>query len=110
MVTRDMILRWNVTDAYEAIERSGGYRLADNNRGDVSVRRRRGQTSVNNSNSDRPVLLLDGTIMRDFVMLRQIPAAQIERIEFLSSTDAAQRFGTSSSGAGAIIVITRGRL
>lgn len=103
VVTREMIAEWNVLDAFEAIEaieaieRGGGYRLTDNNRGDVSVRQRRGQTGVTNGNADRPALLIDGTVMRDFTMLRQISAAEVERIEFLSTTDAAQRLGTNSS-------------
>ncbi len=104
-----MIAQWNVLDAYAAIERGGGYKLSDNNRGGVSVRQRRGQSSVNNPNADRPVLVIDGALMSDFDMLHQIRAQEIERIELISPTDAAQRYGTNSSGAGAIIVVTRTR-
>ena len=45
--------------------------------------------------------------LRDYDMLRQVRASQIERIDFLSPADATQRYGTSSSGAGAIIIRTR---
>lgn len=108
-ITREIISRWNVLDAYDVIERSGGYLLSSNDRGDVSVRQARGRSSIINRNADRPVLLVDGTMMHDFDMLRRIEAANIEEIIFLSSGDATQRFGTLSSGAGAIIVVTRSR-
>ncbi len=108
-ITRAMIAKWNVLDAFEVVERGGGYLLADNNRGGVSVRRTRGRSSITNRGADSPVLQVDGSIMLDFDLLRRIRAADIERVEFLSSTDAVQKFGTNSSGSGAIIVITRAR-
>ena len=91
------------------IERAGGYRIATNNTGGVAIRQRRGQSTVTNSNADRPVLVIDGTLMSDYDLLRRIRANEIERIEFLSPTDATQKYGTTSSGAGAIIVVTKSR-
>jgi hypothetical protein len=109
IITREQIANLNVLDAYSVIERLSGYRLADNNRGGVSVRQRRGQTSLTNPNADRPVLIVDGAQLSDFDMLRRIRAGEIERIELVSPGDATQRYGTTSSGAGAIIVFTRSR-
>lgn len=106
-ITREMIAKWNVQDAYDAIQRGGGYNLTSSGPGSVGVTQRRGQSSIRNANADKPLLLLDGAMMRDYDMLRQVRASQIERIEFLSPADATQRFGTSASGAGAIIVRTR---
>jgi hypothetical protein len=106
-VTRAMIEKWNVLDAYDAIERSGGYRLASSSSGDIRVTQRRGKSSIVNSAADRPLLLIDGSMMMDYNVLRQIRAAHIDGIDFLSPGDATQRFGTSSSSAGAIIVRTR---
>lgn len=107
-ITREMIARWNVLDAYDAIERGGVYKLSSNSSGNVGVTQRRGQTSITNRYADHPLLFLDGAMMRDYDMLRQIRASQIERIDFLSPADATQRYGTSSSGAGAIVIRTRG--
>lgn len=104
-----MISSWNVLDAYDVVERSGGYMLSGNDKGEVSVRQNRGRSSITNRNADRPVLMVDGAMMLDFDMLRRIQAANIEEIVFLSPADATQRFGTMSSGAGAIIVVTRAR-
>lgn len=107
VITRDLIVAWNVLDAYAAVERAGGYRLRDNDRGNVSVTQRRGQTSVTNPNADRPVLVVDGAPLTDFSLLRRIRSAEIERIDLLSPADATLRYGTLTSGAGAIIVTTR---
>lgn len=109
VITREQIARLNVLDAYAVLERLGGYRMAQNDRGNVSVRQRRGQTSLTNANADRPVLVVDGTQLSDYDMLHRIRALEIERIELVSPGDATQRFGTASSGAGAIIVVTRSR-
>ncbi|MBC8087773.1 MAG: TonB-dependent receptor plug domain-containing protein [Phycisphaerae bacterium] len=108
-ITREMITKWNILDAYDAVERAGGYKLAAGGGGQVSVSQRRGQSSLRNSNADRPVLVVDGSMLTDFSALRQIRATQIERIDLLSSSDATQRYGTSSSGAGAIVVTTGGQ-
>ncbi|MEO7997052.1 MAG: TonB-dependent receptor plug domain-containing protein [Gemmatimonadaceae bacterium] len=108
VVTREMIVKWNVSDAYQAIERGGGYKLASSSGGGVSVSQRRGPASIQSKSASSPVLLIDGAMVMDYSMLRQIRASQIERIDFLSPSDATQRFGTTSSGAGAIIVSTRG--
>ncbi len=109
VVTSAMIANWNVIDAFDVVERTGGYMLVGNDRGEVSVRQSRGRSSFVNRAADTPVLMIDGTMMNGFDMLRRIRAAEIERIEFLSPTDATQKFGMSSSGAGAIIVVTRAR-
>ncbi len=109
VITREQLAALNVLDAYGAIERLGGYRLAENGRGQVSVRQRRGQASVTNPNSDRPLLVVDGTQLSDFEILRRIRVNEIERIELVSPGDATQRFGTGASGAGAIILVTRTR-
>ncbi len=109
VVTSAMIAQWNVIDAYDVVERTGGYRLVGNDRGEVSVRQSRGRSSVVNRAADTPVLMVDGALMTGFDMLRRIRAAEIDRIEFLSPTDATQKFGTTSSGAGAIIIVTRAR-
>jgi hypothetical protein len=107
VITREQITAMNVFDAYAVLERVGGYRLADNDRGDVAIRQRRGQTSLTSSSADRPVLIIDGAQVSDFGMLRRIRSTEIERVELVSPGDAAQRYGTNSSGAGAIIIVTR---
>ena len=109
IITQEMILKWNVLDAYDAVERAGGFKLTPGNGGTVSVSQRRGKSSIQNSNADKPVLVVDGAVTRDYSMLRQIRAAQIDHIELLSSADATQRYGTESSGSGAILIRTTGR-
>lgn len=105
-ITREMITKWNILDAYDAVERAGGYKLTAGSGGQVSVKQGRGRSSLNNGSADRPVLVVDGSMLADFSALRQIRAAQIERIDLLSASDATQRYGTTASGAGAIVVTT----
>jgi hypothetical protein len=105
-ITREMITKWNILDAYDAVERAGGYKLAAGSGGQVAVNQGRGRSSLTNKSADRPVLVVDGSMLMDFSALKQIRAAQIERIDLLSASDATQRYGTVSSGAGAIVVTT----
>jgi hypothetical protein len=107
IITREQIVQLNVLDAYAVVERLSGYRLAENDRGAVSIRQRRGQTSLTSANADRPLLLVDGTQMSDFAMLRRIRTPELERIEIVPPAEATQRYGTSANGAGAILVVTR---
>ena len=105
-ITPDMIAKWNILDAYDAVERAGGFKLAAGSGGKVSVNQRRGRSSLTNRSADQPVLVVDGSMLTDFSMLRQIRAGQIASIELLSASDATQRYGTASSGSGAIVVTT----
>lgn len=52
------------------------------------------------------VVYLDGLRFGDLGDLRQIRAVVVERMEYLSPTDATNRFGTNHGG-GAILVTTR---
>ena len=52
-ITREIITKWNILDAYDAVERAGGYKLAAGNSGQVSVNQNRGRSSVTNRNADR---------------------------------------------------------
>ena len=106
VITAEQIQKWNVLDAYDAIERAGGYRLAAGAKGEVGVQQRRGRSSIVNSAADRPLILLDNTLLQDASVLRQVRAAQIERIELLTSGDATLLYGTGAA-AGAILVRTR---
>ena len=67
----------------------------------------RGATSMNSrSASGATKVSLDGSALQSLDALSQIQGSEIKEARYLNSTDAAQRYGTSSSG-GAVIVITR---
>ena len=104
VITAEQIARWNVLTAYEVVERAGGY-TADGGSGG-GVRQRRGRSSIQNANADRPVLVLDNVVLSDGGVLRQIRAHQLARIEVLTGADATARYGTGGA-AGAILVFTR---
>jgi hypothetical protein len=50
---------------------------------------------------------IDGAGLTQLSALRSIPVSQVMEIRYLSSTDAAQRFGTTSTGGPIILVTTR---
>ena len=50
---------------------------------------------------------IDGAGLTQLSALRSIPVSQVMEIRYLSSTDAAQRFGTTSTGGPVILVTTR---
>ena len=107
--TSAQIARWGLADAYEVMERAGGYTADESpTRGNVRVRQRRGQVSLANPNADRPLILMDNTMMADARMLRQVRVQQLDRVVILSSAEATARYGTGG-GSGAILVFTRMR-
>ncbi len=53
-----------------------------------------------------PVVYLDGLRVGDLMELRRIRANVVEKMQFLSASDATNRFGTNHAG-GAILVTTR---
>lgn len=69
---------------------------------------RAGQTpTMGGANPALPVVYLDGTRIGDVDELRRIRSEVVERMEFLSPSDATNRFGTNHD-SGAILVTTRG--
>lgn len=105
VIGADVIQRWNVADAFEALERIGGYSVFEGRGGTARVQQRRGQNSIING-AGTPVLVLDGVRDVNPNVLRQIRASSILSIEVLSGADATVRYGTGAA-AGAIVFVTR---
>jgi outer membrane receptor for ferrienterochelin and colicin len=105
VITADVVQRWNVADAYEALERVGGYTVQEGRGGAARISQRRGQNSIVNG-SGAPVLVLDGIRDVNPNVLRQIRSSSILSIEILSGADATIRYGTGAA-SGAIIFTTR---
>lgn len=53
-----------------------------------------------------PVLYVDGVYRGDLRGMEQIPAATVQEIRYLDSTDATMRYGTGHTG-GAVLVTTQ---
>ncbi len=95
VLTADEIAEVAVTTAYEALERYRPQWL-----------RSRASPTFNNPNASPPVLYLDGIRLDDISELGGIRADVVERMEYLSPSDATNRFGTNHNG-GAILITTR---
>ena len=106
VVTSAQIARWNLADAYEVMERIGGYNTEESTRGNVRVRQRRGQPSMTSAPGDRPIIVVDNNVVNDASFLRRIRAQQLDRVVILSPAAAGARYGTGA-GAGAILLFTK---
>ena len=109
LITADQIRKTSATNAWEVLKNSASpLSLGERNGEPTSVRSRRGRSSLVISQADVPILIVDGTRMNDFAMLRQIPAGSIESIRILSGIEGTTYQGTNAGG-GVIIVATWAR-
>ncbi len=83
-----------VSNALEVIER-----LRPN------MLRSRGMVSINSNPSSYPVVYVDGQLMGELAVLRNLTPTAIREIRLLSANDATTRFGIGHPG-GAIVVTT----
>lgn len=109
VITAEQIRRTTATNAWEVLKNSASpLSLADRNGEPTNVRSRRGRSSLVITQADVPILIVDGTRMSDFAMLRQIPAGSIESIRILNGIEGTTYQGTNAGG-GVIIVATWAR-
>jgi outer membrane cobalamin receptor len=109
LITADQIRKTSATNAWEVLKNSASpLTLAERNGEPASVRSRRGRSSLVLSQADVPILIVDGTRMNDFAMLRQIPAGSIESIRILNGIEGTTYQGTNAGG-GVIIIATWAR-
>jgi hypothetical protein len=66
----------------------------------------RGSPTFGAPDASPPTVYLDGVRMQEFRELERIRATVVQRMEYLSPSDATNRFGTDHTG-GAILVTTR---
>jgi hypothetical protein len=95
VLTADEIAEVAVTTAYEAVELTRPQWLTT-----------RSSPTMGNPQPTPPVVYLDGIRVGDLDELRRIRATVVERMEYLSPSDATTRFGTNHNG-GAILITTR---
>jgi outer membrane cobalamin receptor len=92
-------------NAWEALRRLGGVRLVESPDGTPErIRPTRGNMSL--VLDDSPIVLLDGTRLLDYDVLRSLPAKEIDSIELLNGIDGTLKHG-SGAGGGAIVIRTR---
>lgn len=80
---------------YDVIEQHRGFWL-----------RRRGRSSIRNPNPIKVYLDGGGSSYGTVSVLREIPAEEVESIEYYNATEAQTRFGLDNS-SGAIVVNTK---
>ncbi len=95
VLTADEIGEAAVNTAYEAVQLTRPRWLT-----------RRSSPTMGNPAPTPPVVYLDGIRIGDISELERLRAEVVERMEYLSPSDATNRFGTNHTG-GAILVTTR---
>ena len=70
-----------------------------------NIRSKRGRSTIIMSDSDTPLVLVDGARLTDFGVLRDISTLSIESVELLSGIDGTSAQGTNAS-AGVIYIHT----
>jgi hypothetical protein len=95
VLTAEQIADLPVMTAYEAVQRVRPQWL-----------RTRSSPTMANPRPALAVVYLDGVRTGDATELRRIRAREVERMEYLTPSDATNRFGTGHQG-GAILVTTR---
>lgn len=95
VIEADAIAQISVNDAYQIVQNLRPAWL-----------RTRGTISIQNPRASEAVVYLDGLSYGDLGSLRQISAGDVERMEYISASDATTRFGTGHAG-GIIMVTTK---
>jgi len=97
MISEAEITSSGVSNAYELIQRLRPAWL-----------RARGTSSVNGSTGggDAPVVYMDGAQLGDLSSLSSVSIQTIRQVQFLSASEATQRFGTNQMG-GAILLTSK---
>lgn len=95
ILTAEQIADLPVITAYEAVQRVRPHWI-----------RTRSSPTMANPQPALAVVYVDGVRMGDVGELRRVQANEVEQMEYLSASDATNRFGTGHQG-GAILVTTR---
>jgi outer membrane cobalamin receptor len=107
VITAEQILRSSATTAWDIIKQSGALSIKETYSGEPArLVNRRGRSSIYLPDSDTPLVVMDGAVLSDFRVLKQIPAHSIATIRILSRSQGALQYGTHVRG-GVIIIITK---
>ena len=108
VITADAIQRSGATDAWEVLKRlSTLARTTEAYDGEPQrLHPKRGHGSL--YLHDDPVVYIDGVPLSDIRALRQVGAADIDKIEEMGSVEATAYFGTNSN-AGVILIHSKSR-
>lgn len=108
IITEEMIDGYSVSNAWEVLRKSGRYLTSrdDGPGSGTAIRSKRGRTSLLLTASDIPRVVVDGAILTDLRLLRDIPASSIAWIQLLDGMQGTLYRGTNS-GAGVIIIVSK---
>ncbi len=108
LITAEMIARSDAVSAWDVLRRTGAFIMSRDDAGGrpISLRTRRGRSSIVLQDADIPEVTIDGVLISDLRRLRDIPASTIEFIQLLNGVEGTTLFGTNA-GAGVIIIVSK---
>lgn len=108
LITGDQIDAERVANAWELLRRLvPRYTYQEDKSGRASaIFGRRGRSSISVSNSESPLVIVDGARLSSLELLQEMPTGAIDRIEVRGSGRGTSREGTNA-GAGVIYIHTR---
>ncbi|MES2358966.1 MAG: TonB-dependent receptor plug domain-containing protein [Gemmatimonadota bacterium] len=107
-ITQEQIARTSATSAWEVLKNEvRRYTYKEDRSGrPLRIVAQRGVSSIILSDSDAPMVIIDGARLTDIAALAQLPATAIASIEILSGIRGSGSQGTNAS-AGVIYIHTR---
>ncbi|HXF24526.1 MAG TPA: TonB-dependent receptor plug domain-containing protein [Gemmatimonadaceae bacterium] len=107
-ITQEQIARTSATSAWEVLKNEvRRYTYKEDRSGrPLRIVAQRGVSSIILSDSDAPMVIIDGARLTDIAALAQLPASGISSIEILSGIRGSGSQGTNAS-AGVIYIHTR---
>lgn len=108
LITGDQIDAEHLSNAWDILRRMvPRYTYLEDRAGRaVGIVGRRGRSSISVSNSESPLVLVDGARLSSLELLQEMPTGAIDRIEVRGSGRGTSREGTNA-GAGVIYIHTR---
>ncbi|MBX6363517.1 MAG: TonB-dependent receptor plug domain-containing protein [Gemmatimonadetes bacterium] len=104
VITAGQIARSGARNAWEALQKFASQFSFQERSGRATGMRYRGKSSILLTES--PLVVVDGAEVSDFRVLQDIPAADIDELRVLSSTDGATFYGLRA-GSGVILIRTQ---
>lgn len=108
LISADDIARSSATNVWDLLrERVHDYDYREDRNGlPLTIKTRRGASSVYLVDAGSPILIIDGARIDDYRYLREIPTNSVDRIELLSGISGTATQGTNA-GAGVIYIHTK---
>jgi hypothetical protein len=108
LITAQDIAQSSADNAWELLrQRASAYRFVEDRYGEpLTIKTRRGRSTLSLVDGDTPLVILDGARLVDFRALRQIPTTVIASVQLSGGIRGTTTQGTNAA-AGVIVITTK---